>query len=406
MKAITKYKYNNKFHTTLINVVYQFKCNKNEIMALTILSKLLSKTNKKYNDEGSFVKERLNRYIINYSVLNQNINNITFINFSLLIPNDNVIKEYNLNKSITFLLDTIYNHNLNDDLLFEKEKKLYLEYLLNSYKSIDFIAEKNMLDLIDSEGDFSTLKYKDIKNINDLTKNDVINVYNKYILNIKPKIFVNGNHNIDKLNNVFDKYFNKYDLKNNTIIKKYDNYYKCNELKEKIDSSKFYQSIVYLVYSVKDYSEKDYYKLLLLDLLLSSSTSDLLLKNLRKKSNLVYTSSSNILMNNGLLFIKAMTNKVNIKLVKLIIFEIIKDLNKVKKYSKHIENIINNYELNIKREQDNFYVISNNVINKYYKTDLTSKEELEELKNITLDEFKEFISRLVLTCEYTLEGEL
>ena len=406
MKRITKYKNNKKFHTTLINFIYEFKCDNSEIMALTIMSKLLAKSNKKYKDEGKYLEEKLSRYIISFSVLNQYINNVYFINISLLIPNTGVIKEDNLEKSILFLLDSIYDNNLNDKKLFEKEKRLYLESLLNNYKNIDFIVEKNLLDLLDKDNVFNKLKYKDINNIQELTNNDVINFYNKYIKNIEPKIFVNGNIDIDKLDNIIDNYFKDMNLKNYKLITNYNYFYKDYELIEKIDKSKFYQSIVNLVYAFKSYNESDFYKLYLLELLLKSSSSDLLLNNLRKKSNLVYTCSANIMMRNGLLFIKAMTNKENIKVVKLIINELLKDLKVNNKYKEYIDNILNNYEDNLNRELDNFYITSSNEINKYFKTDLTSIEELNILKNIKLDELQEFISRIELVCDYTLEGEL
>ena len=406
MGRITKFKKNDMFHTTLINVIYQFKCDKSELMALTILSRLLAKTNKKYNDEGKFVKERLNRYIINYSVLNQAINDVYFLNFSLLIPSNNVIKDHDLKSSITFLLDTIYDNNLKDNKLFEKEKRLYTESLLNNYKNIDFIAEKNMLDLLDQNCIFNKLKYKDLDNINKLTLEDVNNFYNKYIKTIEPKVFVNGNVDIDELENLIDNYFKDMQLKKYRLIKNYNNFYTNFNLIKKEDTSKFYQSIVHLVYGFKDYNKEDFYKLLLIELLLSSSSSDLLLQNLRKKNNLVYTSSASIMMKNGLLFIKAMTNKDNISIVKMIINELLNDLKNTKKYKKYIDTIINNYELNMNRELDNFYITSNYVINKYYETDLTSQEELVKLKNISLDELKEFINRMVLVCDYTLEGEL
>ena len=112
------------------------------------------------------------------------------------------------------------------------------------------------------------------------------------------------------------------------------------------------------------------------------------------------------MMRNGLLFIKAMTNKENIKVVKLIINELLKDLKVNNKYKEYIDNILNNYEDNLNRELDNFYITSSNEINKYFKTDLTSIEELNILKNIKLDELQEFISRIELVCDYTLEGEL
>ena len=111
MNLITSYKKNTAFHTTLINCIFQFNCDKNEIMAFSILSRLLAKTNKKYPEVDLFVREKLNRYIMNLSVSNQSINDVYFLNFSMLLPNSDVIKEDNITSSINFLLDTIYDVN-------------------------------------------------------------------------------------------------------------------------------------------------------------------------------------------------------------------------------------------------------------------------------------------------------
>lgn len=406
MNEITKYVSNKNFHTTLINFIYEFKIKKEEIMALSIITKLFNKTNNIYKDEISFQKEKLNRYIINYNCLNQGINNVYFLNFSLLIPSQNVINEDMLENQIMFLLDSIYNNNLSDETLFEKEKKLYTETLLNGYKNIEFIAEKNLLDILDDDAVFNKLKYRDLDNINCLNLDDILNFYNKYIKNVKPKIFVNGNIDTNKLNDIIHNYFNKLNLVPYKIIKDYNIFYNDNNYIEKIDKSKFYQSILYYVYNVKDYKEEDFYKLYMINLLLNSSSSGLLMNSLRKKSNLVYSTGSNVMLKNGLLFIKAVSNKTNIDYVKIIIKELMNELNNIEKYDKNIYNILKRLELNKERELDNFYIATSDIINKYFETDLTTSEELEILNRISYDELKEFVSRINLKATYVLEGEL
>ena len=406
MNEITKYVNNKNFHTTLINFIYEFKIKKEEIMALSIITKLFNKTNNIYKDEISFQKEKLNRYIINYNCLNQGISDVYFLNFSLLIPSQNVINEDMLENQIMFLLDSIYNNNLSDETLFEKEKKLYTETLLNGYKNIEFIAEKNLLDILDDDAVFNKLKYRDLDNINCLSLDDILDFYNKYIKNVKPKIFVNGNIDTEKLNNTIHNYFNKLDLVPYKIIKDYNIFYNDNNYIEKIDKSKFYQSILYYVYNIKDYKEEDFYKLYMINLLLNSSSSGLLMNSLRKKSNLVYSTGSNVMLKNGLLFIKAVTNKTNIDYVKIIIKELMNELNNIEKYDKNIYNILKRLELNKERELDNFYIATSDIINKYFETDLTTSEELEILKRISYDELKEFVDRMNLKATYVLEGEL
>lgn len=406
MNVITKYVNNKKYHTTLINFIYQFKCDNNEIMALTILSRLLNRSNKNYKDESTFAREKLNRYIINYSVSNQAINDVYFLNFSLLIPNENVINDDYLEKQVLFLLDSIYQNNLQDEQLFNKEKKLYVETLLNSYKNIEFIAEKNLLDLLDQDCIFNKLKYKDLDNINELTLNDVLNFFDKYIKKIQPKVFINGDVNSVRVKDIISLYFNKLNLKKYKTIKEYNNFYKDNLYIEKFENSKFYQSILYVVYNVNDYKEEDFYKLYMINLLLNSRSSGLLMNSLRKQSNLVYSTGSNAMLKNGLLFIKAVTNKTNLEYAKVIIKSIMNDLNNIEKYEKNINFIMRRMELLKERELDNFYVSTSDVINKYFNTDLTTSEEIDVLKRITFDELKELVSRLNLKALYVLKGDI
>jgi len=408
MSNVTKYFNNKNFNTTLINFIFQYENKLDEIISHTILSKLLSYTNGIYKEEDSFAKAKLSNYIMNYSCKAQSINNVYFMNFSMLIPSDGVVKDNYLENAIIFLLDCIYKPNIENGIynekLFEREKRLYMESLLNGYKNINFIAEKNMLDLLDNKGLFNKLKYKDIENINRLTNEDIVNYYNKYIGCVIPKIFINGNINIEVVEKTINDYFNKLKLKKQKLLTNYNVFYNSNELIEKTEESKFYQSIVYMVYSIKDYTENDFYKFYLINLLLNSSSSDLLLYNLRKKNNLVYSCGSSVLLKNNILLIKTITSKKNIKLVKLVIEDIIKYIKEIDNYKENISNIVYRLYLNLEREKDDFYISSSNIINDYYKSDLSSEEEFEIINNIEKDELKDVINRIELKCIYTMEG--
>lgn len=408
MNTITKYIENKNFSTTLINCIFQFECNKEEILVHTLISRLMSYTNKIYNKEDLFNKEKLNRYIISYKASSQYINNIYYINFSLLIPSKDIIKEDKLKEQILFLLNSIYNpnieNNLYDNELFEREKRAYTENLLNGYKNIGFIAEKNMLDMIDSNGTINKLKYKDLENIKKLKNEDIVNFYNKYIRNTKPKIFINGNIDINLTNNIFNEYMKDLNLKDYKISENYYEYYKNNTLLEKKDHANFYESYVYMIYNIKNYKIEDEYKFYLINLLLNSSSSDLLLQNLRKKSNLVYSCGSSVFLKNNLLIVKAITSKNNIDFTKKVISETINSLKNIDNYKENICNILYRLELNLERNKDNFYISSDNIINEYFKSDKSGEEELEILSNIEREELIDVINRIELVGIYTMEG--
>ena len=220
MGVITKFVENKNFHTTLINFIYQFKCENEEIAALNLLSRLLYITNKKYPEIDLFAREKMNRYIMNFGIINQSINDIYFLNISLLIPSQNVIKEDYLEDALKFALETIYENNLNNEILFEREKRLAIEMVLNNYKNIDFIAEKNMLDLIDDAGIINKFKYKDIEYLNNLTIENIVACFNKYIKNVKPKIFINGNIDKSKTELIITDYFEEFDTINEEYMMK------------------------------------------------------------------------------------------------------------------------------------------------------------------------------------------
>ena len=407
MSIITKYVKNKNFHTTLINFIFQFKINKNEIMPFTILSNLLTYSNGIYKEEDEFAKEKLLRYIMSYKCMGQAINDVYFMNFSLLIPSENVLKEDTLEKAINFALDSIYKPNMGNGLfsekIFEREKRLYIENLLNGYKNIGFVAEKNALDLLDSEGIFNKLKYKDIDNIKNLKNSDVVELYNKYIKGYMPKIFINGNIDEENAEKILNKYLTNLKLEDINLTFEYDHIYN-GEFQELTDESNFYQSIVFMTYKIKNYNENDKYKLYLINLLLSSSSSDLLLDSLRKQNNLVYSSGSSVLLNNGLLTIKAVTSKNKIKMVKMVIEDLMNKLKNIDDYCENISNIMYRLSLNLEREKDDFYIKSSDIINNYFKCDLSSEEEFEILNNIEKDELLDVINRLELISMYTMEG--
>lgn len=408
MSIITKYVDNNKFNTTLINFVFQFKCDKSEIMAHAILCRLLSFTNGIFKEEDAFARAKLNNYVMNYNVMCQSINDVSFVNFSLLIPNEGVVDDFKIEDSIKFLLDSIYIPNIENGLydkkLFEREKRLYTENILNNYKNVGFIAEKNMLDLLDKDGIFNKIKYKDLENIGNLSNSDVVDFYNKYIKNVKPLVFVNGKTNIKRIEKVIDRYISKMDLMDQVLITDYNNFYNNDILIDETEHSDFFQSIVYMVYTIKDYNVSDFYKLYLINLILSSSSSDLLLYNLRKKNNLVYACGSSALLKNGLLMVKAITSKKNIKLAKMVIEDVMNSLKDIDKYKDNIGNIMYRLSLNLEREKDDFYVCTSNIINEYFKSDITSEEEFDIISNIEKDDLLDVINRIELKCMYTLEG--
>ena len=88
----------------------------------------------------------------------------------------------------------------------------------------------------------------------------------------------------------------------------------------------------------------------------------------------------------------------------MVIEDVMNSLKDIDKYKDNIGNIMYRLSLNLEREKDDFYVCTSNIINEYFKCDITSEEEFDIISNIEKDDLLDVINRIELKCMYTLEG--
>ena len=217
--------------------------------------------------------------------------------------------------------------------------------------------------------------------------------------------YIYGNiENKEKILNTFNKYFkqNKEEIE---VDNKYNRYFKLTEYKEFKKETKYNQTILDLIYQIKDLKTEEKTMLDTLFYFLNAQENDLIFQNLRVKNNLVY--NSRVMENTtcGIINIVAFLNKEDIKKAQEIIEETLEDIKKEENFNMYKERLLKALKYDVLTEEDNDYNIVKDIINKDIKEEKTLKEKYEKIKEITSKDMNNFIDRLKLTRKLTMVGE-
>ena len=145
-----------------------------------------------------------------------------------------------------------------------------------------------------------------------------------------------------------------------------NNFIESLNIKENVcifaEEKPYQQSVVKIAYKVKDYSKQDRVILSLLEFLLNSQSSNILMDTLRKKYNLVYTASCNSSLDYGVFLISALISKENKEKTIQAIKEMIENLKDESFVSKPLKNVITRKKIDLEWEKDSLFNLSNSTV--------------------------------------------
>ncbi len=322
-----------RLKTITIKVVFHTPIHKEEIMKRVILSDILLQSTNKYNSKRLLTIEAEELYAASVGIGCQRIGNYIHTNFILEVLQDKYTEEGNLEKSIEFLKEIIFNPDLKEKA-FQKEKLDLSKY--NSVVAIQSLKEEPstyaMIRLLESYDNKSPISYRMTGYIEDLEKINEKNLYETYQQMIDRDfvdIYVVGNFVEKEMISLIKQYF-----KIKKIKKPKDNYFlpykkirhKRLVLKEEIDNTQSKLAIACPYKKISPY-ERDYV-LVLANLILGGGADSKLFKDVREKHSLCYSIHSSINKLDNLVVITAGIDRVNFhKTVNLIT----KNLNEMKK---------------------------------------------------------------------------
>ena len=396
-----------KFKSIYISTVFINKFNKENLTKNFILRKLLTSSSKKLKNETEVTKKVSELYNSGLSISNDVINNTITTNFDMEALEDKYTEDGLLENALNYYFDTIFYPNIIDN----KFEKTNYDLAINNAK-VYYESEKenknkyaydNAFLLLDEE----FLKYNRngyMKDLENITRENICEYYNKLIDTANVNIFVIGSFDDEKVINI---------IKNNVKdkFKKNKNYYEdimFNEkpnLIEKEQTEKNNQSILVMIYKILDMTERERNVIIpIFNRIFGLGTNSKLFKNVREKNSLCYDIRSTISRSSIMTVQSGIDFKNKDKTVKLIKEELENmkkgnitqdEFNEAKEFRRKSLKQFDDYNDSI------LYIKQSNIL---FKND-DLEERKRKLDTVTIDEVVELSKKIELNVIYLLKGD-
>jgi len=199
------------------------------------------------------------------------------------------IPSKHFSEAITILSDVLLNPNFPQEEL-EKEKKVILAAIKSREDHIFNVASDTLIKNLYKEHPYSMINLGNYESIKNITRNDIINWYNRYYGTPNIIIVVVGNVSFkETINNVKKRFSTIPKVQNSKVILKEPELVSNETITLK---KKFEQSYLMYGYLVPQINNNDYPVLKVLNTYLGSGMSSQLFQELREKSGLCYETGS------------------------------------------------------------------------------------------------------------------
>lgn len=402
---------NKDFQTIIVRVLFPFYDEEEYLTKMAILPNLLMYMNNKYPTEEEFQKNRKKNYILNTSCSKMTVGTNMCLCFSMIIPDTEALGFDNLDEQFEFFHEMIYNPKIIDNGFdkseVEREKKNLDMSIENAMKNLRPYQAVKGLELIDDEGILSRTIENHRYQLDDVNPQSMYLLYKEIINAYHPAVFMFGNVDEKRMNELADKYLYK-NLSNVDVIeKRYSHFLSVNdkEVNYVEEKKNFKDSSVSFYYKIKDMSEEDFTKLSLVRGLLTSLSSRMLNKKLRDENDLVYSSKALAYLRFGVFEITAYINKDNKDIVIEKIKEVVDDLKNPNKFKDYLENIKERRRVSLIKSLDDKFTLLSDVVLETLDVDKNMEDNYKEALAISADDIADFVKRFVLDTIYVIEED-
>lgn len=396
---------NDKFNTLCIKYTFITKLSKDNVTALSLLSRILLQANNKYRSYDELehnLEEMYGAYlsIDTYRFDSYNIAlefMIEFIDPKLILD-----ENYTFKKALDFLKSMIY------DPLVKNNK--FLNYILND-------AKENLRDkLAEEKNRPSNIVQKKVCNLiftNDILKlndngylSDINKITNKKLYEEYKKI-INSDLIISACGNINSKELNYLDIYSDDINYDFYNYQIINNYKKYIFKKNISSSYLVIAYKIDAYMyRKNYFNALVLNSILGKETFSLLFQNVRENLGLCYQISSRFYSNTGILIISCSFDKFNYKKIIHEINNTIKDIIKGNfsdsLINKAKDSILDTFNSSLDNNDQEIYKI---LMNDIYKIEYSIDKFVEGLSLVNKIDVSNLMSNASKKALVYLKGE-
>ena len=398
-----------KFKTITVEVNFREKMSKDSITMRNLLKSVLLSTNKNFQNERELIKETENLYDLKLISSNTRMGNYSNLAFKIRFLNEKYTEKSMNEYSIGFLLDVIFNPDVENNS-FKKEIvnkcKLKLEKSIKSLSDnkLKYALFKLLETTVDKPYSYNSYGYsEDLEKIN---PQNLYEYYQKVINTNYIDVFVVGDVNTDDIKEIF-----KNNFKTNTF-KKVQNDLLISELKPRqrikkvVEKDTVNQTQLTLLCSLNDLTTFERkYTLLVYGELLGGSSNSLLFDTVREKNSYAYYINASAKAYDNILMIYSGIEPGNSDNVLKLIKKTLQNISKGKFDDKQLESAKETIISSIKASMDSPAGIINTYYAKILIDSLLFKERMENISKVTKEDIMELSKKINLNTLFLLEGE-
>ena len=370
------------------------------------ISSFVLNTSKKYNNELLMNKKYMDLYNPSFSVYDV-YRDLHYKFFDITFLSEKYLEEDNDKKVIDFYFDTIFNINATNNKLDKKETSLIKEQMKTEYKlDEEDPSEQAYYNSFKLISDDLPIKINPKGNRKDLKKINFKDAYKYYMDEIKSgKVLVFLTGNIDeRLIKIIDNNLSNNIYKNNYDIKTSYDVSCVRNITNKIDESKFNESILYLIYKIPNITKREREVILPLFNNILGGPSSRLFNNIREKNSLAYYAYSNYIKHFGILYMYAGISPNNYEKTIKLMEETLLSIKNGNILEKEIRDSKKSITSVLIKNEDNIYSIVNDMVTSVLFDKISLEEYKKEIVKVTKEELIDLSKKLELDVVYLLKG--
>lgn len=399
-----------RFKVNRVVIEFKRRVKKEEITIRNLLSDVLVYSTKKYKTQRLLNIKTEDLYGMPYGSDNYLSGNYAQMSFSMEFLNDEYTLENIFEDAIDFMMDILFNPNVENNEFDEKIFEINKHNLENNIKSLsDNTNTYSKTRLLEEMGKDSPIGYNMYGYLEDLEKITNKSLY-KYYLDVLKKdivdVFVIGDLDFDYVKRIIQS-----KMKINTIKRKgISHTIKHNKFRQRAriikEKKQVNQSKLFMGFKINNPSFFEInYVSIIYSYILGGSADSLMFKNIREKHSLCYYISSNIYKVSNLMVINSGINAKDARKVIRLVKKEIKNMRLGNFDDKYIDNgkemFINACDEVYDTPSDLLNVY---ISNEYLKNGLVDDKKKEIMK-VTKKDIMKFANKICLDTIFVLEGD-
>lgn len=398
-----------RFKTVTVEVNFRRIIKKDEITKRTLLKDILLNSSNRYQTERELIIASEDLYDLKLIASSARMGNYTNLSFKIKYLNEE-FSEKNMNeKCISFLMDILFNPNIDENGFKESVVDKCSKRLAKSIKSLkDNKIKYSLCKLLESIPDkpYSYNSYGYIEDLETINGKNLFDYYNSIINDDLIDIFVVGDFDSDKIKDIIKNTFNAktfHKEKNDIIVKELEVAKKVNKIIENDNVNQSQLTMLCSMNNVSDYERK--YVSSIYNEILGGSSSSMLFDNVREKNSYAYYINSNQKSYDNILLIYSGIEPGNSETVIKLIKKVLLDMQKGRITNEQIKSAKETIISAIKASLDN----PSGIINTYYAKVLVNSDDVEtrikKINEVSKDSIVSFANKITLHTIYLLEGD-